>query len=59
MQGSQTKKQLVKKYKTTYTTFRLWLKPFIEKKILIVEKNQRIFTPKQVEIIIQCLGEPE
>lgn len=47
--------ELARKYKVSLPTFNKWLR-LISNLVLI--ENQRIFTPKQVELIINHLGEP-
>jgi hypothetical protein len=47
--------ELARKYKVSLPTFNKWL-GLISNLVLI--ENQRIFTPKQVELIINHLGEP-
>ncbi len=47
--------ELARKYKVSIPTLKKWLGLIPE---LILIENQRIFTPKQVEIIITHLGEP-
>jgi len=49
------KKQLAAQYKVTLKTLNIWLKPF-EKKI--GPQLARTYTPKQMKIIFECLGEP-
>jgi hypothetical protein len=43
------------KYNVCRTTFKSWLKPFEAE---IGERIGRIYTPKQIKIIIEKLGEP-
>jgi hypothetical protein len=50
-----TKKQLSKKYKISYNLFMKWIKNIPE---LDLRTNQRILTPKQIEIIHSVLGLP-
>ena len=53
-----TKKQLVEMYKVSFGTFKKWCmmgKLFTEEHY----DSVRIFTPKEVEIIVNHLGEPE
>ena len=50
-----TKKQLAKKYKISYNTFKKWIEAISELNLI---PNQRLLTPKQVEIIYEALGEP-
>ena len=52
---SQTKSQLARRFKISIPTFNKWLLLIPN---LFIIPNQRIFTPKQVEIIINHLGEP-
>ncbi len=47
--------ELARKYKVSIPTFNKWLGLIPE---LVLIENQRIFTPKQVEIITTHLGEP-
>jgi hypothetical protein len=56
---SYHKSDMAAMYSITLNTFALWLKPFIEKKILIVEPRQKILKPNQVKIIFELLGEPD
>jgi hypothetical protein len=48
-------KELAALYNICDKTLRRWLKPF-EKRI--GKTNGNLFTPKQVRIIFDCLGEP-
>lgn len=50
-----TKKELSKKYLVSYSTFIKWLKDIPE---LNLSVNQRILTPKQINIIYEQIGEP-
>lgn len=50
-----TKTELAKKYGVHYSTFMKWLKKIPELKL---NSKQRVLTPKQVELIVQHLGEP-
>lgn len=52
---AMNKTQLAKLYNVHIDTFSNWLLPFAEK---IGTVTGRIFTPKQVETIFECLGEP-
>jgi hypothetical protein len=52
---ASTLKQLAKQYKVDKRTLIDWLKPFKER---VGERTGRIYTPKQVGIIFECLGEP-
>lgn len=47
--------EFARKYKVSVPTFNKWLVLIPN---LSLMENQRIFTPKQVEIIINHLGEP-
>lgn len=49
------KKQLAALYKITIRTLNIWLKPFEN---MIGPERGRAYTPKQVQIIFECLGEP-
>lgn len=49
------KKQLAEKYKVTVKIFNKWIEPFKDK---IGKYNGRTYTPKQIRIIHDCLGEP-
>lgn len=51
-----SKGQLASAYGVHISTFKTWLKPI---KGLDLRDGQRILTPKQVELIIAHLGEPE
>jgi hypothetical protein len=53
------KSELAEMYGVTLLTFICWLKPFIDKKILELEPNQKILKPAQVKIIFDCLGTPD
>jgi len=48
-------KQLAQLYKVSTDTLSKWLQPFKEK---IGDKKSIIYTPKQVQTIFECLGEP-
>ena len=48
-------KQLAALYKVNTETFNKWLKPFKKK---IGKRIGNLYTPKQVKIIFDCLGEP-
>lgn len=50
-----TKSQLSKKFNISLPTLNKWLDRIPE---LTDHKNERIFTPKQVELIFLHLGEP-
>lgn len=50
-----TKSQLAQQYGVTYGTFSKWLKIVPD---LVLTPGQRILTPKQIELIVQHLGEP-
>lgn len=47
--------ELATKYNVCRTTLRNWIKPFEAE---IGERVGRIYTPKQIRIIIEKLGEP-
>jgi hypothetical protein len=47
--------QLAAAYQVHVSTFRKWIKPHQDK---IGKQISRMYTPKQVQIIIDCLGEP-
>jgi hypothetical protein len=49
------KKQLAALYGITVVMLNIWLKPFEEK---IGPCAGRLYTPKQIRIIFDCLGEP-
>ena len=53
---SMSKGQLASAYGVHIATFKTWLKPI---KGLDLRDGQRILTPKQVELIIAHLGDPE
>jgi len=53
---SASKSMLKDAYNTTFHTLRKWLHPFKEQ---IGEYRGQAYTPKQVQIIIECIGEPE
>ena len=55
MNKSYSKSQLAKLYNVSYNTIMKWLKAIPE---LNLTPKQRIFTPKQIEIIFNELGEP-
>ena len=55
---SYSKRELIDMYGTTYTTFYTWIK-----RAGIIDEfknydNIRVFTPKEVELIFDKLGEP-
>lgn len=50
-----TRSQLAKWYGVSPETFKKWLIKIPE---LVLDSNDRVFTPKQVGIIIEHLGEP-
>lgn len=54
---SYTKKQLISMYSVSKNTFHAWLvrNPRLKK----LSGAHRIYTPKEVELIFQELGEPE
>lgn len=52
---AMNKTKLAALYNVHIDTFSKWLEPFSDK---IGNVTGRIFTPKQVEIIFECLGEP-
>ena len=55
MKKSYSKSQLDRLYHISYKTFMNWIKNIPELKL---SSKQRIFTPKQLEIIFRELGEP-
>ena len=55
MQKPLTQKELSKKYLVSYNTFKKWIKSIPE---LRLSANQRLLTPKQIDIIYTNLGEP-
>ncbi len=55
MKKSYSKTQLAKLYHVSYNTFMSWIKNIPELKL---SPKQRIFTPKQIEILFRELGEP-
>lgn len=55
MKRTYSKTQLAKLYRVSYNTFMVWIKNIPELKL---SRNQRIFTPTQLEIIFRELGEP-
>jgi hypothetical protein len=54
---SYTKKEIRVLYNVTQDVLRRWLKPF-EKDLPNYNTNSRIFTPAQVRVIFEKLGEP-
>lgn len=50
-----TRTQLAKRYGVSTETFKKWL---VKIPNLLLDSNDRVFTPKQVGIIIEHLGEP-
>lgn len=52
---AMNKTTLAKLYNIHVDTFTKWLEPFAEQ---IGTVTGRIYTPKQVEKIFECLGEP-
>lgn len=48
-------KQLAQLYNISPDTFRNWIKPFKE---TIGKRSGHLYTPKQVKIIFDSLGEP-
>jgi Domain of unknown function (DUF4248) len=54
---SYTKKEIRVLYNVTQDVLRRWLKPF-EKDLPNYNPNARIFTPAQVRVIFEKLGEP-
>jgi abortive infection bacteriophage resistance protein len=50
-----TKKEMSKLFGVSYNTFLKWLKNIPD---LEIKNNQRILTPRQIEKIIDFLGEP-
>lgn len=55
MKKIASKKELAADYKVHYQTLAKWLKNIPN---LNLDPKQRIFTPKQLELIYQHLGEP-
>jgi hypothetical protein len=55
MQKPHTKKELSKKYLVSYNTFKKWINNIPELKLI---HNQRVLTPKQIDIIYDNLGLP-
>jgi len=55
MKKTYSKTQLAKLYNVSYNTFINWVKNIPE---LRLSPKQRIFTPKQLEILFEHLGEP-
>jgi len=55
MRKTKTKSELAKLYGVHVSTFMNWIKEIAELKL---NPSQRIFTPKQVELIYKNLGEP-
>lgn len=53
---SYTKGELAAKYEVSLWIFRIWLKPFKDD---IGAYNGRCYTPAQVKIIFEKLGDPE
>ncbi len=51
-----TKKILAQKYEVSMPTLNKWLANIPELKLI---RNQRVFTPKQTEIIYSELGKPD
>ncbi len=49
-------KELAQMYGVTSKTLSHWLQPFREK--IKIKGKQKIYTPLQVKIIFECLGEP-
>jgi hypothetical protein len=52
---AMNKKQLADLYKVGLRTLNKWLEPFKDK---IGEQRGKMYNPKQVSIIFECLGEP-
>lgn len=52
-----TKCQLAALYKINPATFTRWLVPFIDR-VGHPHNGSRIYTPAQVAIIFECLGDP-
>ena len=52
---AMNKKELAALYSVSLTALNRWLEPFKEK---IGKERGRTYTPKQVRIIFECLGEP-
>jgi len=55
MKKTYSKTELAHLYHVNYNTFMKWIKNIPELKLTT---KQRIFTPKQIEIIFKELGEP-
>lgn len=51
-----SKSQLKDAYNISYNTLKIWLAPFQDQ---IGEYRGQAYTPKQVQIIVECIGEPE
>jgi len=51
-----TKKSLAIEYGVAYNTFNKWIKNISE---LRLDQNQRLLTPKQIELIFKELGDPK
>ena len=50
---AMTRQELATHYGISLNVLRKWLKPF---KAKIGDLNSYVFTPKQVQIIFECLG---
>lgn len=55
MHRTKSKSELAKLYGVHVSTFMNWIKEIADLKL---KPNQKIFTPKQVELIYENLGEP-
>jgi transposase len=51
----KNKKELAALYGVSVKTFNKWIEPFKDK---IGKMQGRMYTPKQVRVIFDCLGEP-
>ena len=51
-----SKSQLKDAYNISYNTLKIWLEPFQEK---IGKYRGQAYTPKQIQTIVECIGEPE
>ena len=57
---NKSKKQLASEYNISTKTLKKWIKPIL-KNLNMTEKqynNKKIFTPNEVKIIYEFLGEP-
>jgi len=52
---AQSKNEFAYAYNVSLKTFRNWIKPFEQE---IGKYRGKAYTPKQVEMIRRCLGEP-